>query len=162
MGTFLAHTAVCVCVRHHVTPRCVCVCVCPCLPSLLGHDECSPISTVQAAGRKGKQTQQAAVVDLFIRPQSSSQAPAPCSGPDSQTSKSCTLKRGGGKKPHRWKCVNSRFSFFVSVSLVKTCSSLCGSSEPAVLMEQACGVRHTMTRTRNKHRIRVHAAAVLF
>lgn len=91
------------CVRHHVTLQRVC----PCLPSLLGHDECSTISTVQAAGQRGKQTQQATVVDLFIRPQSSSQPSAPCAGPDSHTSKCCLLK-----KTHRWKCVNSRFSFF--------------------------------------------------
>lgn len=89
VGTFLAHSAVCTPSSH--SP--VCVCVCPCLPSLLGHDECSPISTVQAAGRKGKQTQQATVVDLFIRPQSSSQASAPCPGPDSQTSKSRSPKK---------------------------------------------------------------------
>lgn len=63
------------------------------LPSLLGHDECSPISTVQTAGQKGKQTQQATVVDLFIGPQSSSQASAPYPGPDSQTSNFFSLKR---------------------------------------------------------------------
>lgn len=63
-------------------------------------------------------------------------------------------------KKHRWKCVNSQFSFFVSASLVKTCSSLCGSCEPVVLMEKACGVRHTMTCTENKHCIHAHAAAV--
>lgn len=77
------------CVRHHVTLQRVC----PCLPSLLGHDECSTISTVQAAGQRGKQTQQATVVDLFIRPQSSSQPSAPCAGPDSHTSKCCSLKK---------------------------------------------------------------------
>ncbi len=67
------------------------------------------------------------------------------------------------KTKHRWKCVNSWFSFFcVSVSIVKTCSSLCGSCEPVVLMEKACGVRHTVTCTKNKHRIHAHAAAVFF
>lgn len=62
------------------------------LPSPPGHDECSPISTVQAVGQKGKQTQQATVVDLFIGPQSSSQASAPYQGPDSQTSNFFSLK----------------------------------------------------------------------
>lgn len=67
--------------------------------------------------------------------------------------------QSGGKKKPRWKCVNSRFSFFVSVSLVKTCSSPCGSCEPAVLMRKACGVGHTMTCTTNKHCVHAHAAA---
>lgn len=40
----------------------------------------TPISEVLAAGRKGKQTQQAAVVELFIRPQSSTQSSAPTHG----------------------------------------------------------------------------------
>lgn len=50
-------------------------------------------SEVLAVGRKGKQTQQAAVVELFIRPQSSTQPSAPHPGPDSQTSKSCSHKK---------------------------------------------------------------------
>lgn len=40
----------------------------------------TPISEVLAAGRKGKQTQQATVVELFIRPQPSTQSSAPTHG----------------------------------------------------------------------------------
>lgn len=125
---------------------------CPCLQSLLGHDECSPISTVQAAERKGKQTQQATVEDPFSRPHSCSQASAPCPGPDSYTSKSCSLRkeerrrrrRRRKKKPHRWKCVNSQFSCFVSFSLVKACSSFLAAADLR-LMEEARGVRNAVT-----------------
>lgn len=45
-------------------------------------------------------------------------------------------------KKHRWKCVNSRFSFFCVGLLSK-------DMHPVVLMEKACGVRHTMTCTKN-------------
>lgn len=94
--SFLACSAVCAPPSCH-SPECVF----PCLPSLPGHDECSPISVVQAAGRKGKQTQQAAVVDLFIGPQSSSQASAPRPGPDTQTSKSCFLRKKTQMEVHK-------------------------------------------------------------
>lgn len=104
---------------HALQCVCVCLCVWPCLLFLLGHDKCSPISTVQAAGQKGKQTQQATVVDLFIGPQTSSQASAPCAGSDSQTSKSCLLfKKKKRKEKPRWKQINSQFSFFFGIILL--------------------------------------------
>ena len=86
-------------------------------------------------GEKGKQTQQATVVDLFIW------------APVFQSGLSPLLrawlanirvplarkKKTKQTKKHRWKYVNSPFSIFVIISSVKTRSSLCGSSEPAGL-----------------------------
>lgn len=80
------------CVRHHVTPQCVR----PCLPSLLGHVECTPTPpspwTRQLGERVNKHNKPLLWIfslgpSLPLRPQ------PPCPGPDSQTSKSCSHKK---------------------------------------------------------------------
>lgn len=79
-------------VRHHVTPQCVR----PCLPSLLGHVECTPTPpspwTRQLGERVNKHNKPLLWIfslgpSLPLRPQ------PPCPGPDSQTSKSCSHKK---------------------------------------------------------------------
>lgn len=100
---------------------------------------CSPVSVSRAAGQKGKQTQQATVVDLFIR------APVLRSGlgPPTQglTNKHQSLAH---VKIHRCKCVNPWLGGAVFVMPRAPCEDLqlCGN---LVLTEKIRGGGHTLT-----------------
>lgn len=85
------------------------------------------LSMDQAAGQKGKQTQQATVVDLFIRPQSSTPASAP-PGQD-LTHKHQSLAHIKKKKKKTQMEVHKLmaevfFCFFLKLLAGKTCRSL--------------------------------------